>query len=386
MQEEKKTTLAVVENGSKENEPTAIPQDAAQVQVDNKEEANDAIPKVEEVLANKRQEIAYMKCLPLPNEDQISYVIPFSKVLAEGCAQGDTVFICGQFVVDGEVTILAGDTNACKSTVAYGISDAISKGEEFLGTSTLKSEALYVETEMSSKQLYNRFKNVVVNNNFKYLDAIGKDLDWIIEQVTSYCKERNSNEKLLVVIDSISVAAKSSITAKVARATMQRLKAMCKLYGITVLVLVHNKKRDKKKPLQISDIQGSGKLVDMADNVFSMAKCGGSEVYIKTLKLRSSRIEDTVKHLEGVEGPNLTVDFIQDTDEEMLITKAESSSTKITPEVELEIISLHKAGNSIRAIATEVGRSKTVVGRIVQKHKKDEANVASVSTQDESNN
>ena len=381
MQEEKKTTLAVVENGAKENEPTAIPQDAAQVQVDNKEEANDAIPKVEEVLANKRQEIASMAS----EEDLISYVVPFSKIIAEGRAQGDTVFICGPMIVEGEVTILAGDTNACKSTVAYSISDAISKGEEFLGTSTLKSEALYVETEMSSKQLYNRFKDVVVNDNFNYIDAIGKDMGWILDQVGSYCKVRNSNEKLVVVIDSITIASKSAITAKVARETMQRLKAMCKLYGITVLVLVHNKKRDKKKPLQISDIQGSGKLVDMADNVFAMARCGGSEVYIKTLKLRSSRIEDTVKHLEVVDYPHLTVDFIQDTDEEMLLAKAESSSTKITPEVELEIISLHKAGNSIRAIATEVGRSKTVVGRIVKKHKKDEANVAS-DTENEENN
>lgn len=381
MEEEKKTTLTVEENGSKVNEPGATPQDAAQVQVDNKEEANDAIPKVEEVLANKRQEIASMAS----EEDLISYVVPFSKIIAEGRAQGDTVFICGPMIVEGEVTILAGDTNACKSTVAYSISDAISKGEEFLGTSTLKSEALYVETEMSSKQLYNRFKDVVVNDNFNYIDAIGKDMGWILDQVGSYCKVRNSNEKLVVVIDSITIASKSAITAKVARETMQRLKAMCKLYGITVLVLVHNKKRDKKKPLQISDIQGSGKLVDMADNVFAMARCGGSEVYIKTLKLRSSRIEDTVKHLEVVDYPHLTVDFIQDIDEEMLLAKAESSSTKITPEVELEIISLHKAGNSIRAIATEVGRSKTVVGRIVKKHKKDEANVAS-DTENEENN
>lgn len=377
MTEDKVTSITVEENGSKVNEPGATPQ----VQVENKEEANDAIPKVEEVLANKRQEIASMAS----EEDLISYVVPFSKIIAEGRAQGDTVFICGPMIVEGEVTILAGDTNACKSTVAYSISDAISKGEEFLGTSTLKSEALYVETEMSSKQLYNRFKDVVVNDNFNYIDAIGKDMGWILDQVGSYCKVRNSNEKLVVVIDSITIASKSAITAKVARETMQRLKAMCKLYGITVLVLVHNKKRDKKKPLQISDIQGSGKLVDMADNVFAMARCGGSEVYIKTLKLRSSRIEDTVKHLEIVDYPHLTVDFIQDTDEEMLLAKAESSSTKITPEVELEIISLHKAGNSIRAIATEVGRSKTVVGRIVKKHKKDEANVAS-DTENEENN
>ena len=382
MQEEKKTALTVVENGAEVNEPTANPQDAAQVQVDNKEEANDAIPKVEEVLANKRQEIASMAS----EEDQISYVVPFSKIIAEGRAQGDTVFICGPMIVEGEVTILSGDTNCCKSTVSYNMVDAISKGENFLGYPTVVCEGVYIETEMSSKQLYNRFKDVDISNNFNYIDAIGKDLGWILDQVESYCKRRNNNEKLLVVIDSITIASKSAITAKVACATMHRLKAMCKLYGISVLVLVHNKKRKQKDPLELSDIKGSSKLVDMADNVFAMARCGGSEVYIKTLKLRSSRIEDKVKHLEVVEGPNLTVDFIQDTDEEMLITKAESSSTKITPEVELEIISLHKAGNSIRAIATEVGRSKTVVGRIVQKHKKDEANVASVSTQDESNN
>lgn len=366
----------------KENEPTAIPQDDTQVQKDNnKEEANDAIPSVEEVLANKRQEIASM----VSEEDKVSYVVPFSKVLAEGSEQGNTVFICGQWVVDGEVTILAGDTNACKSTVAYNAGVAISKGDEFLGVPTLESEVLYVETEMSSKQLYNRFKNVEVNENFKFLNAVGKTIDWVLDNVETYCKERKGNRKLVVMIDSISVAAKSSITANVARNAMSRLKALCTLYGISVVVLVHNKKRDKKKPLQIGDILGSGKLVDMADNVFSMAKCGGSEVYIKTLKLRSSRIEDTVKHLEVVEEPYLTVDFIQDTDEEMLLVKATVCSTKITPEVELEIVSLYKAGNSVRSIATEVGRSKSAVDRVIQDYKKKEAKEASVSDKNENN-
>lgn len=380
MLEAKKITT-VEENGSKVNEPVQRPVELHLVQVENKEEASDAIPSVEDVMAKKRQEIASM----VSEEDKVSYVVPFSKVLAEGCAQGDTVFICGQWIVDGEVTFLSGDTNTCKSTVAHGLARAISDGSNFLGYPTKVCEVLYAETEMTSKQLYNRFKDVNVNDNFKYLDSVGKDLTWILEQVESYCKARECDKGLVVVIDSISVAARSSITAKVARETMQRLKAMCKLYGISVLVLVHNKKRDKKKPLQLSDIQGSGKLMDMADNVFSMAKCGGSEVYIKTLKLRSSRIEDTVKHLEVVDYPHLTVDFIQDTDEEMLLAKAESCSTKITPEVELEIVSLYKAGNSVRSIATEVGRSKSAVDRVIQEYKKKEAKEASVSTVDETN-
>ena len=378
MEEEKTNPTTVVENGSKVNEPGATPQ----VQVENKEEASDAIPSVEDVMAITRDKIVAMQ-----EKDEVTYVVSFADIIAKGCAQGDTVFIGGQWVVEGEVTILAGDTNACKSTFAYNMMLAISKGKDFLAIPTLESEVLYVETEMSSRQLYNRFKGVEVNENFKFLDAVGKTLDWILEKVEEYCKERGKIEKRLVVaIDSISVAAKTTITAKVAREAMKQLKALCALYGISVVVLVHNKKRDKKKPLQISDIQGSGKLVDMADNVFSMAKCGGQEVYMKTLKLRSSRIEDTVKHLEVVEEPHLTVDIIQDTDEEMLLAKAESSSTKITPEVEVEIISLHKAGNSVRTIATEVGRSKSAVGRVIQHYKNQEAKAAeATSTGDETN-
>lgn len=374
--EDKLKTITVEENGSKVNEPAVTPQEAAQVQVENKKEEEKALPSVDDVLANTHA---------IHEKDEVNHVVSFADIIAKGCAQGDTVFICGQWVVEGEVTILAGDTNACKSTFGYNMMLAISKGKDFLAISTLESEVLYVETEMSSRQLYNRFKSVKVNENFKFLDAVGKPLDWILEKVDGYCKKRGKTEKRLVVaIDSISVAAKTTITAKVAREAMEQIKALCALYSIPVVVLLHNKKRDKKKPLQISDIQGSGKLVDLADNVFSMAKCGGQEVYIKTLKLRSSRIEDTVKHLEVVEEPWLTVDFIQDTDEELLLAKAESSSNKITPEVELEIINLYKDGNSVRTIATEVGRSKSAVDRVIQEYKKQEAKAAeAASTGDE---
>lgn len=381
MEEEKKTTLTVEENGSKVNEPGATPQDAAH-QVENKEEASDAIPSVEDVMANTRDKIVAMH-----EKDEVTYVVSFADIIAKGCAQGDTVFIGGQWVVEGEVTILAGDTNACKSTFAYNMMLAISKGKDFLAIPTLESEVLYVETEMSCRQLYNRFKSVKVNENFKFLDAVGKTLDWILEKVEQYCKDRGKTDKRLVVtIDSISVAAKTTITAKVAREAMKQLKALCALYGISVVVLVHNKKRDKKKPLQLSDIQGSGKLVDMADNVFSMAKCGGSEVYLKAMKLRSSRIEETVKHLEVVDDPHLTIDFIQDIDEDFLLAKVESCSTKITPEIELEIISLHKASNSVRAIAAEVHHSKSAVDRVIQQYKKQEAKAAEAESTGDTNN
>ena len=219
MEEEKTNPTTVVENGSKVNEPGATTQDAAQVQEENKGEATEAIPSVDDVLANTREKIVAMQ-----EKDEVTYVVSFADIIAKGCAQGDTVFIGGQWVVEGEVTILAGDTNACKSTFAYNMMLAISKGKDFLATPTLESEVLYVETEMSSKQLYNRFKGVEINKNFKFLDAVGKTLDWILEKVEQYCKDRGKTDKRLVVtIDSISVAAKTTITAKVAREAMKQL-------------------------------------------------------------------------------------------------------------------------------------------------------------------
>ena len=104
MTKEKKITT-VEENGSKVNEPAVTPQDAAQVQVD-KEEASDAIPSVEDVMAITRDKIVAMH-----EKDEVTYVVSFADIIAKGCAQGDTVFIGGQWVVEGEVTILAGDTN-----------------------------------------------------------------------------------------------------------------------------------------------------------------------------------------------------------------------------------------------------------------------------------
>ena len=107
MEKEKKTTLTVEENGSKVNEPGATPQDAAtQVQVENKKEEEKALPSVEDVMANTRNKIVAMH-----EKDEVTYVVSFADIIAKGCAQGDTVFIGGQWVVEGEVTILAGDTN-----------------------------------------------------------------------------------------------------------------------------------------------------------------------------------------------------------------------------------------------------------------------------------
>ena len=93
---------------------------------------------------------------------------------------------------------------------------------------------------------------------------------------------------MLFILDSITVAATGSVTARVAKELMKRLKLICGRYNVTVITLMHTRKRDKSKPIEMQDLAGSAKLTDLADNVLAIAKCNATEVYVKVLKSRSN--------------------------------------------------------------------------------------------------
>lgn len=116
---------------------------------------------------------------------------------------------------------------------------------------------------------------------------------------------------MLFILDSITVAATGSVTARVAKELMKRLKLICGRYNVTVITLMHTRKRDKSKPIEMQDLAGSAKLTDLADNVLAIAKCNATEVYVKVLKSRSNAIPDKVRHFEIRSDGYLHLEFIR---------------------------------------------------------------------------
>ena len=174
---------------------------------------------------------------------------------------------------------------------------------------------------------------------------------------------------MLFILDSITVAATGSVTARVAKELMKRLKLICGRYNVTVITMMHTRKRDKSKPIEMQDLAGSAKLTDLADNVLAIAKCNATEVYVKVLKSRSNAIPDKVRHFEIRSDGYLHLEFIR----EDLLAQGKS---KLTPEVEQEILTLRGKGYSVRKIADHMKLSKSAVDRVVQKHKDSEESSA----------
>ena len=178
---------------------------------------------------------------------------------------------------------------------------------------------------------------------------------------------------MLFILDSITVAATGSVTARVAKELMKRLKLICGHYNVTVITLMHTRKRDKSKPIEMQDLAGSAKLTDLADNVLAIAKCNATEVYVKVLKSRSNAIPDKVRHFEIRSDGYLQLEVIRECEEEDLLAQGKS---KLTPEVEQEILTLRGKGYSVRKIADHMKLSKSAVDRVVQKHKDSEESSA----------
>lgn len=305
-----------------------------------------------------------------------SSAVQFRKVIEMGLKKGKPNNLYGRWIVENEITIVAGDTNAGKSTLTYQIGMDLASGRNSLGFPASPANGiLYVETEMSSSQLCKRYGDIEISSNMLLLNAVGMELEQILEQVTKTVEEQHRKKKsTTIIIDSFTIAATGSITAKVAKALMRSLKALCELYNVTVVVLVHTRKRDKSKPVEMQDLAGSAKLTDMADNVLAVAKCGcaGNEVYVKMLKARSNAIPSTVRHYELSNENYLHFNFIQECEEQTLLASAVSGKIELTPELKLKIVTKHEEGTSIRTIASETGLSKSTVDRIIQKHKDNE--------------
>lgn len=121
---------------------------------------------------------------------------------------------------------------------------------------------------------------------------------------------------------------------------------------------MHTRKRDKSKPIEMQDLAGSAKLTDLADNVLAIAKCNATEVYVKVLKSRSNAIPDKVRHFEIRSDGYLHLEFIRECEEEDLLAQGKS---KLTPEVEQEILTLRGKGYSVRKIADHMKLSNLLL-------------------------
>lgn len=290
--------------------------------------------------------------------------------------------LCSVIFQTGELMLLFADTGVGKSILAIALSDAISKGESFIGLQNDNAAlpVLYYDFEMSDMQFRMRYTNSFGEvypfaSNF-HIDTIDFVALYEASPQTPFEdllfarieKDLIQTQAKLLVVDNLTyLNSQSTEDTKVALTVMRRLNEIKKRYNISIIVVAHTPKRISTNPININDLAGSKQLSNFADSVSAIGKSvQGKDIrYWKQIKPSRSAemLYDTNNVITceiGKQDSILTFKFIGFNNEKDHLIGDDNSDWKKNKALELS-----KQGKSQREIALELDLGKSTVNRWV---------------------
>jgi hypothetical protein len=274
-----------------------------------------------------------------------------------------------EYWYENEVCCLFADTNVGKSVLAVQIANEIAK------TDTV----LYYDFELGEKQFQLRYTDPQTQQTYKFpkglirltlstekLMAMGDKMEDII--MASIEGDVKGYGAKIVIVDNISWLVNSTNSTKIASNLVKRLVALKKMYGLSILVLAHNRKRSPTKPITQNDLSGSKQLINFFDSAFVIGKSAAEAglMYVKQVKVRTGKEVYGEHHvmLCTIEQKSRFLQFVEqgcgDEADHLKRPKASDISLK-----RAKVMELRAKGMSVREIAEASGIPKSTVGRLI---------------------
>ena len=263
-------------------------------------------------------------------------------------------------VLEGDLSIIFGQSGIGKTIFAMQIARYIAESGKRL---------LYVDCEMTPRQLGNRYKTPNFPPTFLRAEM---DREHPAEDVLKGIEEvAVANHVEVVFIDNITALGQSLDRSADAGALMASLNTLKKKYNWTLVVLNHVPKMfSGNVPLSLSAMQGSAKINQLIDDAIGLAQsCIDSNlVYVKQCKWRNGELTMGADHVavyERCKDEDGNLGFISrgfGTEQEHL--SIENSNER--EEMKARVRELSNKGMTQTAIANQLGISQSKVSRLLK--------------------
>lgn len=305
-------------------------------------------------------ELAFNKILEKGVEDAGGFHISsMNDCLREARKLPPMVELYPNVVVEGDLCCIFGQSGVGKTIFAVQVACAIAEK---------KKRVLYVDFEMTIRQLGNRYEKANFPSTF-FRAELDKDHlpDNVLDGIEKAAVENNVS---VVFIDNITALGQSLDKGYDAGKLMENLNALKKKYNWTLVVINHvPKMHSGNYPLTLESMQGSGKLGQLSDDVIGLAKSSkdSSLVYMKQCKWRNGEIvndADNVALYERTKDEKGNLCFIfkgYGVESELLATPMDNEKRALFQRVK----ELHKQGNTQKEIAEECRITQCKVSRIL---------------------
>lgn len=309
-------------------------------------------------------------------ENQMFKVTDFNEIVTSKESIDERGAIFSGFIKEGDLAIIAGETNVGKSIICADIALANSSNLCYWDEpiSDKLRECLYIDGEMSDPQIRQRYGNAPefalsrIRRASIMPSAIGCTMSDKIHNIKKVIESENIPK--LVIVDNLMSLTDCTVSSTCAKKVMESLKQIKEYFDITMIVVAHFRKRNNRRTIEISDIQGSSVIGNYADSIIALGNsCKDTSIkYLKQLKTRSTGISSDVAVLKINDSPYLHFDFLEFDQEENHLKK-QASRSSIEDFMAEDIIRLCEAGCSVRTISKELGISKSVIGRFIKNRK-----------------
>ena len=263
-------------------------------------------------------------------------------------------------VLEGDLSIIFGQSGIGKTIFAMQIARYIAESGKRL---------LYVDCEMTPRQLGNRYKTPNFPPTFLRAEM---DREHPAEDVLKGIEEvAVANHVEVVFIDNITALGQSLDRSADAGALMASLNTLKKKYNWTLVVLNHVPKMfSGNVPLSLSAMQGSAKINQLIDDAIGIAQsCIDSNlVYVKQCKWRNGELTMGADHVavyERCKDEDGNLGFISrgfGTEQEHL--SIENSNER--EEMKARVRELSNKGMTQTAIANQLSISQSKVSRLLK--------------------
>ena len=274
----------------------------------------------------------------------------------------------GEYIHEGELSILFGDSNAGKSILANDIAFFVSGGvTTFPDLVSPNVPTLYIDMEMSAQQFASRYKDGADMIPDKYsratIDTMSVDEDKILQAVklNIIASQNEENAPKFIIIDNITNGFGSIHSAKRMRMLIGEFKNLKDRHGLTILLIAHCPKRRKGKPITDDNLGGSKMIINFVDSAFAISTAVIDEDlrYIKQIKTRVGAKIREVDMLTISTNPYLHFEYEGVSTEDILLDDPQPDAEgvvdyHVTPEKERQMVEMLKQGRNYRAIAKDL--------------------------------
>ncbi|HLA96611.1 MAG TPA: AAA family ATPase [Pyrinomonadaceae bacterium] len=288
---------------------------------------------------------------------------------------------------EGELAVVFGDTGAGKSALAMQIAESVAGGREFeeLTCEAEPQTVVYLDLELGDKQFLKRYVNdfgperyvedvdfserlhrVEVNLSAALPEGCRSFEEYLVGAVERLVKAKDAK---VLVVDSISVLARSSASTREGIEVLRGLNRLRREYGLSILVVAHTPKRTVTRPIVLSDMQHAKLFANFADSVFAV---GHSRVetnvrYLKQIRSKQCEVIYGGEHVPVFRFSKMDGSFLgfwfetYATEIYHLTDYRDSTEWKVIESVKR----MHDNGHSLREIATAKQRSKSAIHRLL---------------------